>query len=165
MRSSYCLAIALLAHGATCLSIAAAPQLRTPYTAASSSSTRHVRAPPPRAALPLADLPAVLLADAAQNAPPDFGEVFLAGISIAFAAVGATVFVGILVNGNYDNIEQSFFESQDDELRKEGDRASSSPSKQAAIDFFGDVNPTAAPASAPPPVQSSEPPREPADIA
>ena len=52
MRSSYCVAIALLAHGATCLSIAAAPQLRTPYTAASSSSTRHVRAPPPRAAPP-----------------------------------------------------------------------------------------------------------------
>ena len=30
-----------------------------------------------------------------------FGEVFMAGMSIAFAAVGATVFVGILVNGPY----------------------------------------------------------------
>ena len=74
--------------------------------------------------------------------------------SIAFAAIGATVFVGILVNGNYDNIEQSFFESQDDELQREGERASSSPSKQAAIDFFGDVNPT--PAAPPPPAARAE---------
>ena len=108
MRSSYCLAIALLAHGATCLSIAAAPQLRTPYTAASSSSTRHVRAPPPRAALPLADLP-----QSCSPMPHKTRRQTLARSSSrayrSRAAVGATVFVGILVNGNYDNIEQSFF--------------------------------------------------------
>ena len=38
----------------------------------------------------------------------------MAGMSIAFAAIGATIFVGILVRGKYDDIEQSFFDAQDD---------------------------------------------------
>jgi hypothetical protein len=41
-----------------------------------------------------------------------FGEVFLAGMSIAAAAIGATLFIGIIVRSNYDNIEKSFFERQ-----------------------------------------------------
>ena len=45
-----------------------------------------------------------------------FSEVFLAGASIALASVVATVFVGILVRGNYDDLEASFFEAQDDSL-------------------------------------------------
>ena len=47
---------------------------------------------------------------------PLFSEVFLAGCSIALASVVATVFVGILVRGNYDDLEASFFEAQDDSL-------------------------------------------------
>jgi hypothetical protein len=91
-----------------------------------------------------------------------FGEVFMAGMSIAFASLGATVFVGFLVNGKYDDIEQSFFDAQDEEVERDGERAASSGSTQAAMDFFGDVNPTTA---APPPaaVQPPVPARESAD--
>ena len=63
-----------------------------------------------------------------------FGEVFLAGISIAFAAVGATVFLGIIVRGRYDDIEKSFFEAQDEALAQDQEAASG----RAVIDFFGD---------------------------
>ena len=86
-----------------------------------------------------------------------FGEVFMAGMSIAFAAIGATVFVGILVRGNYDAIEQSFFEMQDEEVARDSEKRASSGSTDVARDFFGDSNPTPA---APPPAAS---PREPAD--
>ena len=36
-----------------------------------------------------------------------FGEVFMAGMSIAFAAVGATVLAGVIIRGKYDEIEKS----------------------------------------------------------
>ena len=57
-------------------------------------------------------LPTLLVVDG----NPLFSEVFLAGMSIALASVVATVFVGILVRGNYDDLEASFFEAQDDSL-------------------------------------------------
>ena len=59
----------------------------------------------------VAQLPTTVIADG-----PLFSEVFLAGASIALASVVATVFVGILVRGNYDDLEASFFEAQDDSL-------------------------------------------------
>ena len=71
---------------------------------------------------------ASLLAEASSNllaADDVFGEVFMAGMAIAFAGVGATVFVGILVRGKYDDIEQSFFDSQDEEVARETASSSS----------------------------------------
>jgi len=139
----------------SCLQLAVAPAgLRSPRALsmpASSAGLVRCRTSPPRASL--VDAASVLVADDV------FGEVFMAGMSIAFASVGATVFVGILVNGKYDDIEQSFFEAQDEEVTRDGDRAASS-SSQAAKDFFGDVNPTSTPS---PP--STLPSREPADLA
>ena len=70
-----------------------------------------------------------------------FGEVFLAGMSIAFAAIGTTVFVGILVNGKYDDIEKSFFDAQDDAVA-EATAKNDVQRSQVVSDFFGDVNPT-----------------------
>ena len=61
----------------------------------------------------VAQLPTTVIADGGN---PLFSEVFLAGASIALASVVATVFVGILVRGNYDDLEASFFEAQDDSL-------------------------------------------------
>ena len=61
----------------------------------------------------VAQLPTTAIADGGN---PLFSEVFLAGASIALASVVATVFVGILVRGNYDDLEASFFEAQDDSL-------------------------------------------------
>ena len=71
---------------------------------------------------------------------PLFSEVFLAGASIALASVVATVFVGILVRGNYDDLEASFFEAQDDSLEESREKDSRAESSSAARDFFGDVN-------------------------
>ena len=72
-----------------------------------------------------------------------FGEVFMAGMSIAFAAVGATVFVGIIVRGRYDDIEKSFFEAQDDKLAKDKSIVGRQQSEDADMvaDFFGDTAP------------------------
>ena len=86
-----------------------------------------------------------------------FGEVFLAGMSIAAASVVATIFVGVVVRGNYDAIEESFFEAQEDALTsstKEPEQVS-----QSARDFFGDVNVREA-APAPPPAQPEGEPAE-----
>lgn len=78
-----------------------------------------------------------------------FGEVFMAGMSIAFAAIGATVFVGILVRGKYDDLEQSFFDAQDEQLLEDKE-LSNQAGGQAVSDFFGDINPTDAPEPPPP---------------
>jgi nitrogen fixation-related uncharacterized protein len=72
-----------------------------------------------------------------------FGEVFMAGMSIAFAAIGATVFVGIVVRGKYDDLEQSFFDAQDEQLLEDKQLKVTTKS-QVVSDFFGDVNPTEA---------------------
>ena len=156
--------VALLAGQASCFVI---------------SAPRGVKAPqsPPRGAPPRA-----VLADAAASsavtlatgsiigsssstlllaADPDFGEVFMAGMSIAFAAIGATVFVGILVRGRYDDVEKSFFEAQDEALSREKDPTSST-NQQAVSAFFGDTEPQleAPPtAASPPPLQPNEPER------
>ena len=73
-----------------------------------------------------------------------FGEVFMAGMSIAFAALGTTVFVGILVNAKYDDIEKSFFDAQDDAIAESTAQSAKKAqgSQQVVSDFFGDVNPT-----------------------
>ena len=65
-----------------------------------------------------------------------FGQVFLAGMSIALAGFGSTVLVGMLANANFDNVEKSFFEAQDEQLRK--DAAASAPTERdaAVVDFF-----------------------------
>ena len=71
-----------------------------------------------------------------------FGKVFLAGMSIAAAAVGATVFVGFIVRNRYDDIESSYFQAQDDELSRQNaaDQKQTASGDQTARDFFGDVN-------------------------
>jgi len=68
-----------------------------------------------------------------------FGSVFMAGMSIAAAGVGTTVFAAFIVNGRYDEIERSMFDAQDRDLEQQ-------MSKRAEVtedvrDFFGDVNP------------------------
>ena len=67
----------------------------------------------------------------------------MAGMSIAFAAIGATIFVGILVRGKYDDIEQSFFDAQDDLVLE--DKQLKETKSQVVSDFFGDINPSEAP--------------------
>ena len=120
------------------------------HTTASRMALRQqapVRAPTPVAMLTpeivdmtiLSQLPtAALLADGDV-----FGEVFMAGMSIAFAAIGATVFVGIVVRGKYDDLEQSFFDAQDEQLLEDKQLKVTTKS-QVVSDFFGDVNPTEA---------------------
>ena len=120
------------------------------HTTASMMALRQqapVRAPTPVAMLTpeiadmttLSQLPtAALLADGDV-----FGEVFMAGMSIAFAAIGATVFVGIVVRGKYDDLEQSFFDAQDEQLLEDKQLKVTTKS-QVVSDFFGDVNPTEA---------------------
>jgi hypothetical protein len=66
-----------------------------------------------------------------------FGEVFMAGMSIAFAAIGATVLVGVLVRGRYDDVEQSFFDAQDAALEEEEAKRAVGRD-QAARDFFSE---------------------------
>jgi len=130
------------------------------------ATCRRSRTPSPRAALvdlSAAAAPDVLLLNAPTLLVAEgdvFGEVFAAGMSIAFAAVATTVFVGIVVNGRYDDIEQSFFEAQDKKLAQ--DESQKKPESSSAVsDFFGDLEPqdgSSSPASA-----SSSPQRAPAD--
>merc|ERR1719263_2418808 len=98
----------------------------------------------------VAQLPTTAIADGGN---PLFSEVFLAGASIALASVVATVFVGILVRGNYDDLEASFFEAQDDSLEESAERDSRAENTDAARDFFGDSNVREA---APPPTPAVE---------
>ena len=118
-------------------------------TAHSPSLAPGRRASAPRATLLPAD-PALAAATGSMSAfapslllagEDTFGEVFLAGMSIAFAAIGTTVFVGILVNGKYDDIEKSFFDAQDDAVA-EATAKNDVQRSQVVSDFFGDVNPT-----------------------
>jgi len=135
---------------------------------APTAACRRNRAPSPRAAL--VDLSAAAAPDALLLRAPTllvadgdvFGEVFAAGMSIAFAAIAATVFVGIVVNGRYDEIEQSFFEAQDKKLSEDQSKFEEKAKSSTAVsDFFGDLEPQQG-ASSPAPA-SSNPQRAPAD--
>ena len=66
-----------------------------------------------------------------------FGEVFLAGMSIALAGVGTTVLAAFIVNGRYDEIEASIFEAQDRDVQSAQPDAVEDDVKA----FFGDVAP------------------------
>ena len=103
------------------------------------------RAPPCVALGGLLDGPTVLVAEEI------FGQVFLAGMSIALAGFGSTVLVGMLANANFDNVEKSFFEAQDEQLRK--DAAASAPTERdaAVVDFFSGANDASPPPPPPPP--------------
>ena len=108
----------------------ATPSLLPPPLALSAQ-----RAPSPRASLPI-DASLLLAVDDV------IGEVFMAGMAIAFATVGTTIFVGILVRAKYDDIEASFFEAQDEERARDSEEYARRGTDQAAKDFFGDSNPT-----------------------
>jgi len=84
-----------------------------------------------------------------------FGKTFLAGMSIALASVVATVFVGIVVRGNYDDIEASFFEAQEGALVEEAEKQKDTT--QSARDFFGDVNVREVAPGSPPAQAQGEP--------
>ena len=73
-------------------------------------------------------------------------SVFWAGMSIAAAGVGTTVFAAFIVNGRYDDIEASMFAAQDDDVRKAQEKQADV--SQDVADFFGDVNPQASQAPA-----------------
>ena len=95
-----------------------------------------------------------------------FGQVFLAGMSIALAGFGSTVLVGMLANANFDNVEKSFFEAQDEQLRK--DAAASAPTERdaAVVDFFSgasDASPPPPPAPPPPAAEGSSGVAEPVE--
>lgn len=101
----------------------------------------------PRVAVPRAALDGVASIVAAGGttlvaADDFFGEVFMAGMSIAFAAVGATLFVGLVVRGNYDKIEKGFFDSQDAALNEPEPFAERKQAKSdaATSGFFGNTN-------------------------
>ena len=73
-------------------------------------------------AQPRAALPPVLEQPMLLVAADMFGKTFLAGMSLALAGVVSTIFVGFLVQGNYEAIEQSFFDEQDaaiDDIKRE----------------------------------------------
>ena len=117
---------------------------------------------PPRAHTPHAilmdspaALPPVIASTTTLLAADDvFGEVFLAGMSIALASVAVTIFVGFVIRGNYDDIEQSFFDRLDDRL--EDDSALKDTTSEDAVDsFFGTSVPQPRP---PPPAEPSETP-------
>ena len=65
----------------------------------------------------------------------------MAGMSIAFATVCMTIFVGFLVRGKYDDVEKSFFEAQDEVVRDDKEKQEKVGTSQVVSDFFGDVNP------------------------
>ena len=115
------------------------PALAPRGAARPTARTLTPRGPPPAA---LADAPLLLDATTTLLAEDFFGKVFLAGMSIAAAAVGATVFVGFIVRNRYDDIESSYFQAQDDELSRQNaaDQKQTASGDQTARDFFGDVN-------------------------
>ena len=59
-----------------------------------------------------------------------------------------------------DDVEQSLFDAQDEEVMREGERAAASRS-QVTKDFFGEINPT--PVDEPVPSEAPTTLREPAD--
>ena len=75
-----------------------------------------------------------------------FGSVFAAGMSIAAAGVGTTMFAAFIVNGRYDEIERSMFEQQDRDVATQ--MGKQEDVNDDVRDFFGDVNPQAAPPAA-----------------
>lgn len=68
-----------------------------------------------------------------------FGSVFAAGMSIALAGVGTTIFAAFIVNGRYDEIERSMFEAQEEEAERAA--AKQSGVSEDVKDYFGDINP------------------------
>ena len=79
----------------------------------------------------------------------------MAGMSIALASVAVTIFVGFVIRGNYDNIEQSFFDRLDDRLDE--DAALTDTSSEDAVDnFFGSTVPQ--PKRSPPAAEPSDEP-------
>eukprot|EP00316_Scyphosphaera_apsteinii_P025797 CAMPEP_0119313254 /NCGR_PEP_ID=MMETSP1333-20130426/28499_1 /TAXON_ID=418940 /ORGANISM="Scyphosphaera apsteinii, Strain RCC1455" /LENGTH=135 /DNA_ID=CAMNT_0007318053 /DNA_START=93 /DNA_END=500 /DNA_ORIENTATION=+ len=67
-----------------------------------------------------------------------FDKTFLAGISIALAGVVSTVFIGIIVRGRYDSLEQSFFDTQDEERER---AATVEPVDADVASFYGNLSP------------------------
>ena len=133
------------------LAVPGAALLLTPTSLAPAQSVIALRTPPEPRAL-LAETPTAAMAavtSAATALPPTslllaaddvFGEVFMAGMSIAFAAVGATVLAGVIIRGKYDEIEKSMFDAQDEQ----SDRDAVSDNKKSATsvdDFFGETVP------------------------
>jgi len=150
MKSPASLLVTLLLWAAP----AAALTLRV-GSGATSHRTKAQRTPPPPRAI-LVDGPSMsaTLPTAALLAADDvFGEVFMAGMSIAFAAVGATVLVGVVIRGKYDEIEQSMFEAQDEQSEREAAKENQKGST-AADDFFGQTVPQP---STQPPASETEP--------
>jgi len=157
--------LASVLPGTSCLLAGASMRTRVPTASRPLQLRAARRSPDPRAslipdvaasassAIAAADAASLLLAEASSSAAPDFGEVFMAGMTIAFAGVGATIFVGFLVRGKYDEVEQSFFDAQDEEVARDGVRAAADSKSQTAKDFFGDSTPSAAP---PAPARSAE---------
>mmetsp|Transcript_54944 Transcript_54944/g.126471 ORF Transcript_54944/g.126471 Transcript_54944/m.126471 type:complete len:152 (-) Transcript_54944:341-796(-) len=93
-------------------------------------------------ATPISTLPSTLL----LAGDAFFGSVFAAGMSIAFASLATTLLVGLVVRSNYDEIEASFFDAQDEALEREA-----SDAEQVDVevrDFFLESSPP------PPPPQT-----------
>ena len=154
MRLTLLLLLIISATRGLLLAPRVAPHVRAAAAAAPAHATATRAAAPPRAppCVALGGLldggPTVLVAEEI------FGQVFLAGMSIALAGFGSTVLVGMLANANFDNVEKSFFEAQDEQLRK--DAAASAPTERdaAVVDFFSgasDASPPPPPPPAPPP--------------
>ena len=187
MRLTLLLLLIISATRGLLLAPRVAPHVRAAAAAAPAHVTAACAAAPPRARTAAAD--AVTAAPARAAAPPRappcvalgglldggptvlvaeeiFGQVFLAGMSIALAGFGSTVLVGMLANANFDNVEKSFFEAQDEQLRK--DAAASAPTERdaAVVDFFSgasDASPPPPPAPPPPAAEGSSGVAEPVE--
>jgi len=118
-------------------SLLLSPACRAPTPTRGSLPTRT---PPSPHASALVDAPAAAAASLLLADNDVFGEVFMAGMSIAFAAVGATVLAGVIIRGKYDDIEQSMFDAQDEASDREAAKDNFKAST-AVNDFFGDTVP------------------------
>ena len=117
---------------------AGALRICSPAAPASATAAAFSRARVQMLAPPPVSLPPLLLAE------DQFGQVFLAGMSIALASIGSTVLVGFLVRNKFDEIESSYFEKQDEDVAQE--RAKTRIVSDEVRDFFGsDIDPVEAP--------------------
>ncbi|KAL1498516.1 hypothetical protein AB1Y20_013839 [Prymnesium parvum] len=102
------------------------------WAASPRTTTRPQRPPPAAPRMAIEHIPQLLAEDI-------FGSVFAAGMSIALAGVGTTMVAAFIVNGRYDEIERSMFESQDQEAADAA--AKQEGVKEDVREFFGDINP------------------------
>eukprot|EP00310_Coccolithus_braarudii_P017864 CAMPEP_0183354178 /NCGR_PEP_ID=MMETSP0164_2-20130417/37084_1 /TAXON_ID=221442 /ORGANISM="Coccolithus pelagicus ssp braarudi, Strain PLY182g" /LENGTH=175 /DNA_ID=CAMNT_0025527019 /DNA_START=15 /DNA_END=542 /DNA_ORIENTATION=+ len=108
-------------------------------TATIMTATVASTALPANAATDAAAAAATALPSTMLLAEDSFGSVFFAGMCIAFASLVTTVIAGFIVRSKYDEIEQGFFDAQDDAIDKEAIKAEAVGVEAEVTDFFSDT--------------------------